>query len=87
MQGARHDGPPHGLSAMITIQQLLPMDIQMPMPSSGSEILDPDIGSQPNNSVSMQPSDLPEKVGASNSLAPQSHRKSRKVLTVVLLKM
>ncbi|KAL6651720.1 hypothetical protein ACP70R_010645 [Stipagrostis hirtigluma subsp. patula] len=64
MQGARHDGPTHVPSAMITTQQLFPMDVQMPvLPalSSGSEILDPEIGSPPNNSVNMQPSDLPEE--------------------------
>ncbi|XP_062227243.1 auxin response factor 13-like [Phragmites australis] len=64
MQGARHSGPtdvPSSSSAMITTQQLFPMDPQMPPSLSGgsSEILDPEIGSPPNNSVNMHPSNLP----------------------------
>ncbi|XP_062185421.1 auxin response factor 13-like [Phragmites australis] len=64
MQGARHNGPtdvPSSSSGMITTQQLFPMDPQMPQSLSGgsSEILDPEIGSPPNNSVNMPPSNLP----------------------------
>lgn len=66
MQGARHDVPPSSSTlGMLTTQLLFPQlssDLQMPpsVNSGGSsEILDPETGSPPNNSVNMPPAELP----------------------------